>query len=78
MLNLIKKVQIFPKFSARFARKSYFLIIFFSNSLQSFGIFKHLFTYILINFLTKPTSINAFIYLAFQISITLYKQSNYT
>ena len=52
-------MQIFPKFFARFARKSYFLI-FFSNSLQSFGILKHLFTYISINFLTKPTSINAF------------------
>ena len=35
----------------------YFLIIFFSNSLQSLdsGILKHLFTYISINSLTKPT-----------------------
>ena len=48
-------MQIFQKFSARFARTSYFL--FFLNSLQSFGILKHFFSNISINSLTKPTSI---------------------
>ena len=59
LLNLMKKVQFFSKFSARFARLRCFLL--FSSPLHSLGILETLFIFISINCLTKPTYINAFL-----------------
>ena len=73
LLNFFVKIA-FLKFSSRFARPNCFLIFSTCSSLHSFGILETLFTFISINCLTKPESINAFIYLSLQISNSIYQQ----
>ena len=59
LLNLIKKVQFFSKFSARFARPSSFLLFFYPIALTwNYRNFVHIYFYKL---LTKLTYINAFL-----------------